>query len=124
MQASTQTRKVKHQRPNLVTAPELNALIGELKAEMAQLKHQVSELSATVAGLQQPVLVQQSPRQALRWSAIKAVKDSLKAGTSIEDTKTMLGDSADFQMLFQGTDKQQAIEGILKIALIQAGKRS
>jgi len=26
--------------------------------------------------------------------------------------------------LFQGTDKQQAIEGILKIALIQAGKRS
>ena len=78
MQASTQTRKVKHQRPNLVTAPELNALIGELKAEMAQLKHQMSELSATVAGLQQPVLVQQSPRQALRWSAIKAVKDSLK----------------------------------------------
>jgi len=125
MQASTQTRKVKHQRPNLVTAPELNALIGELKAEMAQLKHQVRANSQ----LRSPGSNSLSSSSRVQGRLLdgrqsKQSRTASRAGTSIEDAKTMLGDSANFQMLFQGTDKQQAIEGILKIALIQAGKRS
>jgi len=35
-----------------------------------------------------------------------------------------LSDHTDFQPLFEGTDKAQAIEGIIKIALVQAGQRN
>ena len=123
MQAKT-TSIAKLHRPNLVTADELNPIIAELKTELSQLKRQLTELAATVVGLQQPVVVQQSARQQLRWTAIKAARESLKAGTSVEDAKTLLSDHADFQPLFEGTDKAQAIEGIIKIALVQAGQRN
>ena len=123
MQAKT-TSIAKLHRPNLVTADELNPIIAELKTELSQLKRQLTELAATVVGLQQPVVVQQSARQQLRWTAIRAAKESLKAGTSVEDAKTLLSDHADFQPLFEGTDKAQAIEGIIKIALVQAGQRN
>jgi len=89
MQAKT-TSIAKLHRPNLVTADELNPIIAELKTELSQLKRQLTELAATVVGLQQPVVVQQSARQQLRWTAIRAAKESLKAGTSVEDAKTVL----------------------------------
>src|SRR6516165_4769754 len=116
MQAKTATiaKLTKLHRPNLVTADELNPIIAELKTELSQLKRQLTELAATVVGLQQPVVVQQSARQQLRWTAIKAARESLKAGTSVEDAKTFLSDHTDFQPLFEGTDKAQAIEGIIK----------
>ena len=123
MQAKT-TSIAKLHRPNLVTADELNPIIAELKTELSQLKRQLTELAATVARLQQPVIVQQSARQQLRWTAIRVAKESLKSGTSVEDAKTFLSDHADFQPLFEGTDKAQAIEGIIKIALVQAGQRN
>jgi hypothetical protein len=126
MQAKTTSiaKLTKLHRPNLVTADELNPILAELKTELSQLKGQFTELAATVTRLQQPVVVRQSARQQLRWIAIKAAKESLKAGNSVEDAKTFLGDHTDFQPLFEGTDKAQAIEGIIKIALVQVGQRN
>jgi|SRR5271165_3535744 len=119
MEAKTTSlaKLTKRHRPNLVTADELNLLFAQLKAEIAQLRAQMEQLK-------QPVVVHQSPRQQLRWQAIKVAKDSLKAGTSIDDTKALLGEMAEFQLLFQGADKAQVVDGILKIALVQTGKRA
>src|ERR1700758_2967452 len=99
MQAKTTSiaKLTKLYRPNLVTADELNPIIAELKTELSQLKCQLTELAATVARVHPPVVAQQSARQQLRWTAIKAAKESLKAGTSVEDARMFLGDHTDFQ---------------------------
>ena len=115
----TTKTKVSKPRPNLVTADKFNAIISQLKAEMAQLRAEVEQLK------QQPATgtstFQMSPKMALRWAAIRAAKESLKAGSSLAATKALLCDTAEFQPLFNG-DKDQAIEGIIKIALNQAGQ--
>ena len=120
MQAKTQHTKT-NKLPNLATAEEVNLLFVQLKAEIERLQAEVEQLK------QRPVQsnnYQMSPKQATRWNAIRVARDSLKSDASVNDTKALLSDNPDFQVLFEGADKDQALEGLLKIALIQVGKGS
>jgi hypothetical protein len=110
--------KPKPKRPtfeNLATSEEVNLLFATLRSEIAQLRSELEQLK------QQPKSsFTMSPKQALRWDAIRAAKEKLKAGESLKSVTSFLDAEAQFQPLFNG-NKPQAIQGLLKIAQIQVG---
>jgi hypothetical protein len=101
-----------------------NDPITVLMTQVSQLRIDVDGLKLRLDAKPAAVAYTQSPKQTLRWACVKAAKDLVKGGATMEAVGAQIGADPTYSTLFTGlsaADKQLSVAGILRIVEVQLG---